>query len=144
MYLPDLIGISILLLPGILLCERVYDKIQASHCCKSLKEDSEENVICDILTCDKRISPSFIPSLQYKTLRTERAKNALKEITPLVNQNLEVGNRHFLVPISDSDEHIMEVVRRLIISHLNEDGYEVDCNIRDQSDGTYAFEICIV
>lgn len=122
--LQDFIGVAIVALPGILL----FDKLKGcpyvvSH--EQRQTDIEEDILTDVLTCDKRLCPKFVPSSTYKSLRTERAKTALSELGGIINQNLEVGNREFDIHVSDPDRHIVEVVRRLLLEQLNEQGYAV-------------------
>lgn len=124
-HLQDFIGMAIVALPGILLFDKLKDGSQAFIHHEKYPMDVEEDILTDVLTCDKRLCPEFVSSSTYKSLRTERAKTALTELGGIINQNLENGNREFDMHVSDPDKHIVEVVRRLLIQQLNEQGYAV-------------------
>jgi len=111
---------AIMALPGIMLYDKFRDCARQFH-----QIDIEEDILTDVLTCDKRLVPDFVPSSTYKSLRTERAKTVLSELGGIINQNLENGNREFEIHVSDPDQHIIQVVKRLLIQQLKEQGYVV-------------------
>jgi hypothetical protein len=95
--------------------------------CVSLKE--EDILEAKVKSENLRVGPAFVYSHIYHNHRTERAKSAYTAVWSLVNQNLDLGNRIFKVAVADDDIHILNVVRRLLIDELEQDGYSATVTI---------------
>ena len=76
-----------------------------------------------------RPGPAFLNSHIYHNRRTERVKAAYTNVWSLVNQNLDSGNRTFKVATTDDDIKILNVVKRLLIDELDQDGYTATISI---------------
>jgi hypothetical protein len=96
---------------------------------KSAKGHEEDILEAKIRSENLRPGPAFLDAHLYHNRRTERVKTAYTSSWSLVNQNLESGNRHFRVAISENDLHILNVVVRLLVEELGQDGYTAEVSI---------------
>lgn len=88
------------------------------------KAFTEEDILeAKIRSENLRPGPAFLDSHSYHNRRTERVKTAYNACWSLVNQNLESGNRQFKVAITENDIHILNVLQRLLVEELGQDGY---------------------
>lgn len=121
---PEALGLLILTIPGYFFYrDFVHDKVKAavkrSTCCRKEEDYLETKFRADQI----RPEQIFVGSHIYRTQRLNRVKAGYREVVDLVNKNLEEGDRCFKVTIGESDEKILNVIRRLLEKELKQDGY---------------------
>lgn len=97
---------------------------------RSTRPNQEEDVLeAKVKSENLRPGPAFLNSHVHHNRRIGRVKSAYTAVWTLVNQNLDLGNRDFKVALTDNDVKILNVVRRLLIDELEQDGYSATISI---------------
>ena len=78
---------------------------------------------CKVKSQQMRVGQNFVEKNVYKTRRAERVKTLYGKLWEDVNENLENGNKEFVVNLDETDENIVQVVYKMLREELKQDGY---------------------
>ena len=141
--LPGVIGVALVAIPSyIVFKECVAPKVAVKYhnvvdTYSTVAPTKEEDILeAKVKSENLRAGPAFIYSHVYHNRRTERVKSAYTSVWSLVNQNLDSGNRVFKVAVTDNDVKILNVVRRLLLDELEQDGYSASVTIHQMDNNT--------
>lgn len=99
-----------------------------------IKTKIEKNTKVDILSEKVRLNnlrpgPAFVDSQIFHDKRVQRTKDAYTSIWTLVDDNLNRGNSSFSVAITEDDQTILNVVKKLLLEELATDCYSASVKL---------------